>query len=490
MSGAVRSVAIVGRDAAVWVIALGLTRALARIGVTIRVVELPSALAPGEAYAALPSLANLHEMLGLNEAALFARCGALPTLGQQFAGWSTGLPDFVHGYDTSRPAINDVDFVHFWSLARRKGMRVAFDDFSLAAAAAGQGRVADGKSKETGQSLSPGYHLDAQAYAALLRQGCVSLGIEIVSTARISVEREGERIRAVALDDGTRVEAHLFVDASGSERLLIGHDGFEAWDDFPADRLLTAALPPLDPLPAHTRIAAVPRGWVGLFPLQASTAVAGHFASAGDDETAAGAVLAAAGIGAVQDLAIRPFATGMLRQGWIGNCVAMGESLVAAERLDAVEFQLLQVALSNLIAVWPVDRDAMPEARDYDAAMASHADNIRDFQQAHYRLSDRSEPFWVRARAAPMPERLAGRLSLFAARGISSHFDDETFQPQSWAAMLIGHGLVPAASDPAVLRTPEDEQIGKIQQLLRLIAADVRAMPPVVDFVAAKRAGR
>lgn len=478
---AVRRVAVVGRDTAAWAMALGLRRALSRIGVSVTVVELPSALGPADVHAALPSLASLHGLLGLNEDALYSRCAAVPSLGQQFTGWSVSQPPFVHGYDASRPAINDVDFVQFWSLARRQGMRVAFEDFSLAAAAAKQGRVG-GKGGQAGQAPPPGYHLGARAYAALLRQGCVAAGIEIQSSARVATDREGERVQAVLLDNGTRVEADLFVDASGTERALIGGEAFESWSDaFPATHILTGTAAPLDPPPAYARIIAVPEGWIGLFPLQDATALAGHLAT--DDPERA---LAAAGVGPVADVTVRPFAPGMLRRSWVGNVVAVGEAGVAIERLDAAEIQLLQAALSNLVAFWPVDRAAMPEARDYDRAMASHAANIRDFQQAHYLLSDRPDPFWQRARAAKVPPALAARLALFAARGIVSRRDDETFQPQSWAAMMIGHGLVPAESDPAVARTPQEEQIGKIQQLLHMIAEDVRAMPSVSDFIAAR----
>lgn len=483
MSGGVRSVAVVGRDSAAWVIALGLRRALSGIGVKVSVVELPSALGPADMHATLPSLANLHGVLGLQEEALFVRCGAVPSLGQQFAGWSAA--PFVLGYDVSRPAINDVDFVQFWSLARRQGMRVAFEDFSLAAAAAKQGRIATARPGKAGQAPQPGYHLSAPAYAALLRQGCVAMGIEIRTSATIAAERDGERVTAVALDDGGRVEADLFIDASGSERALIGHDGFEPWSDaFPATHLFTGALPPLDPLPAHARIVAAPDGWGGLFPLQGMTAVAGHAAG----EEAAHRI--AASLGPVRNLTVRRFTPGMLRRSWIGNVAAVGEAAVALERLDAGESQLLQVALSNLVALWPVDRDDMQEARDYDRAMASHAGNIRDFQQAHYRLCDRPEPFWQAARAAAPSLDLAARLALFGARGIVSHRDDESYEPQLWAAMMIGHGVIPAESAPAVDRTPPEEAIGKIQQLLHVIAEEVRAMPGVSDVIAAKRAGR
>lgn len=494
MPAPIRSVAVVGRDAAAWILALGLHRALRRIGVSVRVVELPSMLQPMDVHSALPSLANLHALLGLQEAALFAHCRATPAMGQQFMGWHAPGGAFVHGYDLSRPAINDVDFVQFWALARRQGMRVPFEDFSLAAAAAKQGRIASGAAGDSA-AAAPGYHIEARAYAALLRQGCIAAGVEVLPSDNIRVEGRPGRLDAVILEGGTRIEADLFIDASGAERALIGGMAGAAFDDwshwFPADRTLTGALPPLDPPPAHARILAGATGWVGLFPVQGFTALAGHFAAEGrSDEDAARRLLADAGIDAGGLRAIRPHATGALRQSWVGNCVAVGEASVTLERLDAVELHLLQVALSNLVAWWPVDRLAMPEAREYDRAMGSHITNIRDFQLVHYRLSRRTEPFWAGARAGDPPARLAERLALFGARGLIAHYDDETFLAQSWAATLIGHGLVPAESDPAVDRTPPEEQMGKLQELLHVIAGQVRAMPGVAEYIAAQSVPR
>ncbi|UYY59316.1 tryptophan 7-halogenase [Sphingomonas sp. S2-65] len=493
-SAPIRSVAVVGRDAAAWILALGLHRALRRIGVSVRVVELPSMLQPMDVHSALPSLASLHALLGLDEAALFTHCQATPVMGQQFMGWDAPGGAFIHGYDLSRPAINNVDFVQFWAFARRRGMRVPLEEFSLAAVSAKQGRIASGAVGDS-VAAAPGYHIEARAYAALLRQGCVAAGIELLPSGSIRVEGRPERLKAVVLEDGMRIEADLFIDASGAERALIGGMAGAAFDDwrhwFPADRIVTGALPPLDPPPAHARILAGTAGWIGLFPVQGFTALVGHFAIEGrSDEDAARRLLADAGVDAGGLRAIRPRAAGALRQSWIGNCIAVGEGAVTLERLDGVELHLLQLAVSNLVASWPVDRNAMPEAREYDRAMASHISNIRDFQLAHYRLSRRTEPFWTGARAGDLPPRLAARLALFGARGLLSHYDDETFLAQSWAAMLIGHGLVPADSDPAVERTPPGEQMGKLQELLHVIAEQVRTMPGIADYIAARKRSR
>ena len=59
MTRRVESVAIVGRDAALWLAAAAIQRALGPTGVSVRVVELASWLSPVDLYAALPSLGSM-----------------------------------------------------------------------------------------------------------------------------------------------------------------------------------------------------------------------------------------------------------------------------------------------------------------------------------------------------------------------------------------------------------------------------------------------
>ena len=62
-----KSVAVVGRDASLWLAAAALQRALGRTGLRVHAVELESRLAEVDAYAAVPTLGSLHRLLGLDE---------------------------------------------------------------------------------------------------------------------------------------------------------------------------------------------------------------------------------------------------------------------------------------------------------------------------------------------------------------------------------------------------------------------------------------
>ena len=481
----VRQVLIVGRDAAAWLTAMALQPAFGRTGVTVRVVELPSLLGPADVYAAVPSLSALHDLLGLKDHEALAAAAGVPMLGQRFSNWSGAGRPFVHGYDTQRVTIDDLDFLQYWVKARGEGLKVELEDFSLAAAAARQGRSpveSDGTQVEA--PVAPGWHFDAQTYVDLLRRRALAAGVEGRAAGVRTVNRAEDRIASITLDDGLTVSADLFIDASGVEAVLIGDSpgaAFESWrGQFKADRILVASAPALKPLPGHSEIAAFSAGWLGLFPLRDRTAITAVYdSSVMSDRDVAQAMPILCGRPVTGEVTVEPFAPG-LRSAWIGNCVAIGASAVALEPLDAIQLHLIHMGLSHLIALFPVDAERMPEAPVFNAGFASHVRNVRDFQLTHYALNRRyDEPFWDRARDASVPERLAERLRLFEASGTVAIYDDESFQEQNWTSIFVGHGMIPRNYSPFIDRAPVEEQMAKFRGLLARVAEEVRAMPEV-----------
>jgi tryptophan halogenase len=487
MNRAIEHVVIVGRDAAAWLAAVSLQRAFGGTGLGVTVIELPSQLAAADAYAATPVLEGLHSLLGLAEADVLRVCRGVPVIGQRYSGWSGRGSAFVHGYDVKRPAIDDVDFLQFWIKSRAQGMRVPWEDFSIAAVAAKQARLAlPGSDRLAHGTVVPGYHLHARAYAGAMRQRALSTGVRHVTAGLASIERNGDRIVALSLDDGTCIAGELYIDASGTDAVLTSDRPFESWCGWlPCDRTITLSGPALRPLPGFGEVSAFHAGWMAMVPLQDRTAVvAAYRASEVTDadmlDTLAGFTrMRFDGTPVFRDL--RP---GM-RTPWIGNCIAIGDAAATLEPLDAVQLLGAHVGISNLIEAFPIDAEAMPEAGAYNAVIARYMANVRDFQITHYRLNGRTgEPLWDRARATDAPASLAAKLAVFAARGRVPMYDDETFLEPNWAAILIGHGLIPRDYDAQVDAMPAAEQRQKFQALLHLIAEQVRGMPDVTTYLA------
>lgn len=489
MNRRIENVLVIGADAPAWMAAAALQCSLSRAGVRVRVIELPSLIRPVDAYSVLPELAGFHHRIGLEEQLLFSLCKAVPIAGQRFSNWSGAGPPFIHGYDLREPSGAGLGFTQFWIKGQQKGLRTGFDSFSLGAMAAKANRVPVPTEGTELHSIF-GYHIDAGIYSALLKRFVTSGGVASKAATVLDVEMEGERIAAVILSNGERVEADLFVDASGPQAVLIGRmpgAEFESWREWlPCDRMLAASGKVLRPYPGFSQISAFQHGWIGLYPLQDRTAVlAAYDSSQISDQQVLESLPVLAKLPINGDAVVSSLSQGMRKRAWVGNCVAVGESAFSLELLDALQLHIAHNCITQLMTQFPVGADAFPEAELYARVIHRVAINLRDFQIAHYKLNRRfDQPLWDRCRDAAVPETLQRKLDVFAARGRVPLYDDETFQEHDWQSLLIGHGLMPRSYDPRVDAMPEQEQIAQVQRRLQDIVGLVDAMPSVDEFIA------
>lgn len=489
MSERIRSVAVVGRDASLWLAAAALRRALGRTELRVQAVELDSRIAQVDVHAAVPSLAAMHRLLGLDEKLVLNVCQALPMVGQRFSNWAKGAPPFMLAYDDEAPAGGDLPFTQYWAKGMLEGLRVPLEDFSLGSACARLNAVPVAAAEAAPVSASSGYHLDAASYSELIKQLALRLGVEVVEAGVLNIDAEGDSISGIDLSDGTRITADLYVDASGREARLINclkSAEFESWREWlPCDRMLAVAAPRLPRLPAFSQISAFDAGWVGLFPLQNRTPVVAVYSSAaiGDDEVVERARVVSR-LPISGDAVVSELRPGAQRTPWIGNCVAVGESAIALDLLDGVELQVTHGCISHLMTLFPATAGEFPEAEAYNSAIRRFGSHLRDFQAAHYRLNRRfDDRFWDRARDRELPPGLKRKVEMFDARALVPLGDDESFHEQIWAALLLGCGVVPQGYDPRVDALPDQAHIERVQTRLRSVAEIARAMPSVEQFL-------
>jgi tryptophan halogenase len=490
MDTSIRKVVIVGRDAAAWISALALQRSFGREngpGVEVQLVEQPSALRPQDAFLALPAQKALHRLLGLDENKLLRASRGLFSLGQRFSNWSGGDSAFLHAYDTQGISLSHVDFYQYWLKARAQGMNVALENFSLGAVAAKQGCfVTFNDENKAFSKAAYGYNLSALDYLKAIAKLAMQAGLEHTLGDVASVDIDNGRIRSITLGDGRRVKGDLFIDASGVEASLIGQlerrSNFKSWRPWmPCDRLLVASAPPLQPTPAFNQVSAFRHGWYSIAPLLDRSVVMAAYDSAGiRNDEALQTVAALSGLKLEGNAVAAPVSPGCREQQWIGNCVALGDSAVNLDPLDATHLQLLHTGLSWLVAMFPLQRHHMPEAEVFNAQMAAFSNGVRDFQAAHFKLNRRfDEPLWDAVREKEPPPTLARKLRLFGARGMVAIEENETFQEENWTAILNGHDLAPKTWDPQVDKVPDQELMAHFQRILGFIAGEVKAFPSV-----------
>ncbi|HET6526529.1 tryptophan 7-halogenase [Sphingopyxis sp.] len=480
MTGPVQQVIVHGGGVAAAMAALAVSRAYSRLGTDVVWVDTGEAPAPHAALIAPPDLATFHRLLGIDEAALLRHAAATINMGQQFAGWSGGDAAFLHAYGDAGSAFASLPFVQHWTRARAAGLRVALEDFCLAAAAAKQGRTGAPREPATRQAVKAGWHLDAAGYAKLLRAACEQADIRIVPGAGAVPHRGGAGLDRIDLADGEQLGADLFIDTDAA--LIAAVDGgAEARAGF-CDRIITASAPAFDPLPLYSRVAAHPAGWLAMIPLANRTAIEFAYDSASLADAGAPAALAAA-LGRPADTAPpAAFGAAARPRPWIGNVVAVGPAAGAAPPLDGAELLLLQLGIAQLVLLWPIDRAAMPEAAIYNEELAGTRARVADFTAQHFRLNARTgESYWDAARAAPVSAELAAKIDLFAARGMFAHYNHEAHVEDSWALVMAGHGVTPRSFDPQALLVEDQALMAEFQRQLRAVASDVHAMESHAD---------
>lgn len=448
----VDTVVVAGRDAPLWLAAATIRQALAPAGVSVRAIELPSALTPGDIHATQPALEALHGRLGIEENVLLRLTGGAYSLGLNIADADGQAPPFLIPFGGIGTRIDGQDFFAFWLKARGLGLNVALEHFSLAAAAARQGRILfpDDGSEAYGRS-DYGYHLPAIPYARSLKALAGHLGVEIHETSAIEIERNDTGIAALLLDASERIEGDLFVDAGAG--LQSDRPRESSRGAFPVDRALTAIGSRLASVPAYAELRTGDGGWTALYPAAGRTHLVHAWSSVnrGDEEAARDAAVVS-GL-SLEAISIRRIDPGRSAEPWVGNCVAIGDRACTPDPVFDVGLHIVQLGLVHLLACFPASQNHAAQRTEYNRVMRSVIDRVRDFQSAFYATSRRAGPFWDAARAADRAPDLAHMLATFTARGEIAPFEDESFAPDSWRALLIGQGLMPETYLPPIDRT-------------------------------------
>lgn len=494
MNAPVQSVAIVGGGTTAWLCAAALKRAFQHRGLDLRVID-PGRLTDDPLGRwTLPSLRSIHSLLGLKESDLVRRTGATFRLGSEHRGWQGDTSRFVQVHGELGVEINNAPF-HTYLVLRALANRAENpEDFSLAAVAARSGKFArpmQGQNPLTA-SFTYGLHLNDASYCEYLREYAKRLGVTHIEAQLHDVTfREDGNVVALILANGEQISADYFLDCSGRQALLMSRLGGTDWQDWSAwlrnDRLVTSRALALDDSPAMTQTAATDAGWLWRIPL-AQSSVAGYVYSSefcGDNE-------------AVRQL--RHYAPCVseprlcnLRQGrrtrpWTRNCVAIGASAVELEPLIGADLHVAQLGIATLVELFPLDQHGALEAIEYNRVIGEHADALRDFTIAHYRVGmGRSAAYWTAMRAKPLPQALADKVDLYRANGHILLRDHETFDATDWAWLLLGSGCLPDALGLHARANLTNVPVEHIAGLRAAVAQLASSMPGHMDYVRQQR---
>lgn len=418
MGRPITNITIVGGGTAGWIAAAYLNQRL-QWGptrdreVTITVIESPQIGVIGVGEATVPTLKATMQHLGISEPEFMSRADATFKLGIWFDRWNMDkdgkLIGFLHpftggktikglnpGYAFKRYGIpdrkdaNDQDFVRTIS-----SVREAFENNKGP-------RELDGP--HYGGPLQYAYHVDAAKLADFLSEVCRARGVKHIRDNVVDVKLD-ERgyIASLQLEERGNWPIELVIDCTGFRGLLINKALGEPFVSFSEyllnDRAIPMRVRHWDPerIPSVTQAIAMDAGWMWHIPLRQRVGAGYVFCSQFKSEDQALAefrqVLGPAADGFDPQPTIK-MRVGRNRRVWVKNCVAIGLSGGFLEPLESTAIMTLELQSRLLLHYMPTTDFEEPLANQYNNYVKTLYEEVRDFLNMHFSLSERKGPYW------------------------------------------------------------------------------------------------
>jgi|KBSMisStaDraftv2_1062788.scaffolds.fasta_scaffold34029_3 tryptophan halogenase len=479
----IRSIAIVGGGTAGWLAASMLARALPGTGITVTVIESPEIGTIGVGEATIPPIIDLLRFLSINEADFVRHTNATYKLGIKFHDWKEMGHSYWHPFGTFGASIQRRPFHHCWHKARALGMPLRFNDFSLCAALADEGkfRFPDANPDSPTSGLRYALHFDATLVSRYLRTYAERLGVKRVERNVIGATLQANGfLDELQCSDHSSVRADFYIDCSGFRGVLIEKalgTGYIDWTSMlPCDRAVAFPTDSVLPRAPYTRSWARSAGWQWKIPLQHRVGNGYVYSSAHcTDEQALQDLLATTAGKPLGEPRFLRFVTGRRKLYWHGNCVALGLAAGFLEPLESTSIHLVTSGLFHLLEHFP-DRDFDQANIDsYNRELIEESERIRDFIVLHYWLTQRDDaPLWRYCQSMSVPDSLRERRDLYEGTGRIRVRSGELFTDLSWFYIFEGMGTRPAHCDPLLDVVPDSRLAEILQSMSRTTGAIVK----------------
>jgi len=246
------------------------------------------------------------------------------------------------------------------------------------------------------------YHFDGHEVGKYFKNICTQYGIKHIDSEVLDVSfDENEFVKSIKLDNGSELEADLFIDCSGFARVIMSKTK-NRWISFKDELPTNTAIPFSTPIFSktyrpETLAHAMDSGWMWRIPLQErygnGYVYCDEFISQEKAIEEASKVLNEK----VEPIRTIKFEAGRYEDIWYKNVVSIGLASHFLEPLQATSIHIAIVSMTNLVFHFLKGKDCIKFEKNrlkYNEATAEMIDDYKDLIQMHYLTGRQDTPFW------------------------------------------------------------------------------------------------
>lgn len=412
----VKKVCVFGAGSAGWTTVLGFRALLPETEITIICSTKHSSIGVGEST--LPDLMFLLEQAGINLSHFMAETDSTLKHGMYFKNWNGEGTEYWHPFSLLDREGNMYSRAHHYhTMFKQDPVNFPIKDYYKRVHPSWTLAIENNlSSTEMGHAL----HINAINFANYIKE-YVKDYITVIETDDYEINHSADKIESITVNGSTVIEADLYIDCTGFNKVLISkisdleNDGYEANVNTALFGRVQYSHPMVNFIP-YTKGEATKHGWIWTTPIRSQVGTGCVYHSDHTTDREAIDCFVDYWKGAIKEEDIRkiPFPSTSLIRPWTGNVVAIGLSAGWIEPLEATGLSTFIQAITSLTRFLQSKYYDQSIIDAYNANTVMHTEDIKDFIDVHYLLSSRKDSkFWQWVSNRKPHPRLEAKLKVY-----------------------------------------------------------------------------
>ena len=299
------------------------------------------------------------------------------------------------------------------------------------------------------------FHIENKKLVDTLELCARSAGVEFVEGKVLGAERGPGGIAAVRLEDGRRLEAEFFIDASGFRSELLGKSLQEPYIRYDrslfCDRAVVGGWErTVEPILPYTTSETMNAGWAWQIEHEHFINRGYVYASSAISDDEALEEFRRKNPKISRDARVVKFKSGRYQRAWAENVVGIGNAIGFVEPLEASAIMLVCAQSKTLVDfLLHSNLSPTPTMRQlYNDIMIGFWDEVRDFLAIHYKFNTLLDtPFWRRCQNETDVSAIQPLLDFYhenGPTGFSRHLlraTGSSYGIEGFLVMLVGNSV-------------------------------------------------